>query len=160
MIAEWNRLQPRSPLYDIHTGNELLNVALAPQRMAAGIFGAFGLLAIVLASVGLYSVMAYAVARRTREIGIRLAIGAMPAMMMRQILRTSMTVVFAGVLAGAATSALLARFVASQVKGISVYDGATFAAAAALLTLVSFLAALIPARRAARIDPQISLRSE
>ena len=157
---EWNGMLPRSPLADFRTADELLSVVLAPQRLAAGIFGAFGSMAIVLASVGIYSAMAYAVARRTREIGIRLAIGAKPALVVRQILGKSMAVAGAGVAAGISISALLAPFVAPQVKGVSVYDGATFASVAALVGLVAFLAAAIPARRAARIDPQVALRAE
>jgi predicted permease len=160
VAKEWNGILPRSPLYDFRTADELLSVALAPQRLAAGVFGAFGLMAIVLASVGIYSAMAYAVAQRTREIGIRLAIGAKPAMVVRQILRKSMAVAGAGVAVGLTVSALLARFVAPQVKGVSVYDSATFAVVAALVGLVAFLAAAIPARRAARIDPQVALRAE
>jgi ABC-type antimicrobial peptide transport system permease subunit len=104
--------------------------------------------------------MAYAVARRTREIGIRMAMGAKPAMVMRQVLGKSMAVAGAGIAAGISISALLARFVAPQVKGVSVYDGATFALVAALVGMVAFLAAAIPARRAAHIDPQMALRAE
>jgi predicted permease len=160
VAKEWNGIFPRSPLSEFRTADELLSVALAPQRLAAGVFGAFGLMAMVLASVGIYSVMAYAVARRTREIGIRMAMGAKPAMVIRQILGKSMAVAGAGVAAGISISALLARFVAPQVKGVSVYDGATFALVAALVGMVAFLAAAIPARRAARIDPQMALRAE
>jgi ABC-type antimicrobial peptide transport system permease subunit len=160
VAREWNGTLPRSPLSDFLTADELLNVALAPQRLAAAVFGAFGLMAIVLASVGISSVMAYAVARRTREIGIRMAMGAEPAMVMRQILGSSMAVAGAGVAAGISISALLARFVAPQVKGVSVYDAATFASVAALVGIVAFFAAAIPARRAARIDPQVALRAE
>jgi hypothetical protein len=160
VAKQWNGTLPRSPLDDFRTADDLLSVALAPQRLAAAVFGAFGLMAIVLASVGIYSVMAYAVARRTREIGIRLAIGAEPAMVVRQILGQSMAVAGAGVAAGISIGALLARFVAPQVKGVSVYDGATFASAAALVGLVAFFAAAVPARRAARIDPQVALRAD
>jgi predicted permease len=160
VAKEWNGILPRSPLYDFRTADELLRVALAPQRLAAGVFGAFGLMAIVLASVGIYSAMAYAVARRTREIGIRLAIGAKPAMVVRQILGKSMAVAGAGVAVGLTVSALLARFVAPLVKGTSVYDSATFALVAAMVGMVAFFAAAIPARRAARIDPQAALRAE
>ena len=160
VAKEWNGTFPRSPLSDFRTAHELLSVALAPQRLAAGVFGAFGLMAILLASVGIYSVMGYAVARRKREIGIRMAMGAKPAMVTRLVLGKSMAVAGAGVAAGISISALLARFVAPQVKGVSVYDGATFAMAAALVGMVAFLAAAIPARRAARIDPQVALRAE
>jgi predicted permease len=160
VAREWNGTLPRSPLSDFRTADELLSVALAPQRLAAAVFGAFGLMAIVLASVGVYSTMSYAVSRRTREIGIRLAIGAKPAMVMRQILGKSMAVAGAGMAAGISCSALLAPFVAPQVKGVSVYDSATFALVAALVGVVAFCAAAIPARRAARIDPQVALRAE
>jgi predicted permease len=156
----WNRLMARSPLYEFRTGGEMLDVALTPQRVATGVFGAFGLLSIVLASVGLYSVMAYAVARRTREIGIRIAIGGKPAIVVRQILGKSMAVAAVGIAAGAVMSALLARFVTGQVKGISVHNAATFLLVAGLLGVVALLAATFPARRAARIDPQQALRSE
>jgi ABC-type antimicrobial peptide transport system permease subunit len=156
----WNGILPRSPLHDFRTGDELMNASLAPQRVAAGVFGAFGLLSLLLASVGIYSLMAYSVARRTREIGIRLAIGAKPAAVVRQILGKLMAVAAVGVIAGLSISALLARFITTQVKGVSVYDSATFAFVAALLGMVAFLAAAIPAWRAAGIDPQAALRSE
>jgi predicted permease len=160
VAREWNGMRPHLPLYDFRTANELRNVALAPQRMAAWVFGAFGLVAIALAAVGLYSSVSYAVARRTREIGIRLAIGAKPATVVWQLIFKTMKVAGAGVVAGTVIGALLARFVASQVKGVSVYDGPTFAFVAGLLGMVALFAAAIPARRAARIDPQIALRSE
>jgi predicted permease len=160
VAKEWNGALPRSPLSDFRTADELLSVVLAPQRLAAAVFGAFGFMAIVLASVGIYSVMAYAVSRRTREIGIRMAMGAKPAVLVRQVLGKSMAVAGAGLAAGISIGALLAPFVAPQVKGISVYDSATFASVAALVGLVAFFAAAIPARRAARIAPQAALRAE
>jgi ABC-type antimicrobial peptide transport system permease subunit len=128
--------------------------------MAADILAAFGLLAITLASVGLYSVMAYSVMRRTREIGIRIAIGARPEMVVRQVLGKSMRLAAAGLALGSAASAVLMRFVASQVKDVSPYDGWTFSAVALLLTTVALAAALAPARRAARIDPLTALRCD
>jgi putative ABC transport system permease protein len=160
VAKEWNRLTPRSPLYNFQTGDELLDVALAPQRVAAGVFGAFGLMSVVLVSVGLYSVMAYAVARRTHEIGIRLALGGKPAVVVRQVLGNVLAVAAIGVAVGAGMSVLLGGFVASQIKGVSVYDAAMFALSAALLGVVAFCAAVVPARRTLRIDPQQALRSE
>jgi ABC-type antimicrobial peptide transport system permease subunit len=158
--SQGNSLQPPSALYNFRSADELLKLALAPQRLAAGIFGAFGLLSIIVASVGLYSVMAYAIGRRTREIGIRLALGARPDNVMRLVLGKFMAVAVAGVLTGTLISLLLARFVASQVKGISAYDGPTFASVAILLGTVALCASAIPARRAARVQPQVALRSE
>jgi predicted permease len=155
---EWNRLAPHSPLYDFQTGEELLDLALAPQRVATGVFGAFGLMSVVLASVGLYSLMTYTVTRQTREIGIRLAIGGQPTAVVGQVLGQSMAVAAAGIAVGACLSSLLADFVAGEVKGISAHNVATLVVAAALLGGVALLAAAIPARRAARIDPQQALR--
>jgi len=106
---EWSRLMPRSTLADFQSGDELLDAALAPQRVATGVFGAFGLMSVVLVSVGLYSVMAYAVARRTREIGIRLALGAKPAAVVRQVLGNVLAVAAIGVAMGACISVLPGR---------------------------------------------------
>jgi predicted permease len=157
---EWNAMLPHLPLYNFRSADELRKVALAPQRMALWVFGAFGLVAIALASVGLYSSVSYAVARRTREIGIRLAVGAGPGTVVWQLIYQALVVAGAGLAVGTAISGLLARFVAAEVKGVSVYDGATFGFVIALLGVVALLAAAIPARRAARIDPQVALRSE
>ena len=157
---EWSGIILNSPLYNFQTANDLLNLTLAPQRMAAWVFGAFGLIAIVLASVGIYSSVSYAAMRRTREIGIRLAIGAAPSAIMRRILFQSVRVAAAGLVAGTAIGLLLTRFIASRVKGVSVYDTATFVGVAALLGTLALFAAAIPARRAAKLDPQVALRSE
>jgi putative ABC transport system permease protein len=156
---EWSGIFPNSPLYNFKTDNDLLNLTLAPQRMAAWVFGAFGLIAIVLASVGIYSSVSYAVARRTREIGIRLAIGAEPSTIMRRIVFQSLQVAAGGLIAGTFAGLLLTRFISSRVKGVSVYDTATFVSVAALMGGLALFAAAIPARRAAKLDPQVALRS-
>jgi ABC-type antimicrobial peptide transport system permease subunit len=160
VTKEWRRLVPGSVLDDFQSGDELLDVALAPQRVATGVFGAFGLMSVVLVSVGLYSVMAYAVARRAREIGIRLALGAKPAVVVRQVLGNVLETAAVGIAVGAGISALMGSVVASQIKGASVHDVPMFASSTALLGLVAFCAAVIPARRTVRIDPQQALRSE
>jgi putative ABC transport system permease protein len=160
VTKEWTRLAPRSPVYDFRTADDLLSRALAPQRVAAGVFGSFGLLAVLLSALGLYSVMSYNVARRTREIGIRLAIGARPGTVVMQVIAKAMEIAGIGVLVGGLVSAALARFLSSQVKGVSVHDAATFASVASLLAAVALFAAAIPARRAAAIEPQVALRSE
>ena len=118
------------------------------------------MLAILLASIGLYSVMAHSVAERTREIGIRVAIGARPEAVVRGIVAKAVRLAAAGLVLGAAGSLVVARLIASQVKDVSPYDPATFCAVAALLAMVALLAAWIPARRAARIDPALTLRCE
>ncbi len=157
---EWQSLAPRRPFQEFHTGEELVDFSLGPQRMAAMILAAFGLLAIALASVGLYSVMAYSVRQRTREIGIRMAVGARPETVVRQVLSDSMRLVAAGIVLGSAAAAGLMRFASSQIKDVSPYDGWTFLAVALLLASVALAAVLAPARRAARIDPLAALRCD
>ncbi len=157
---QWESTAPEAPLFDLRTGDELLASAVAPQRLAAALLGAFGLLAILLATVGLYSVMAYSVVQRTREIGIRLAIGARPSRVLRDLLRQAMTMAGVGVGIGASTGLAAARLLAAQVRDVSPYDTLTFVAAAVLVSAVSAAAALVPALRAARVDPLQALKYE
>ncbi|HWC97586.1 MAG TPA: ABC transporter permease [Candidatus Sulfopaludibacter sp.] len=157
---EWEADAPQVPLYATQSGEEIVAAAVAPQRLAAMLLGAFGILAILLATVGLYSVMAFSVVRRTREIGIRLAIGARPSSVLRQVLRRAMGVAAMGILLGGAASLAVMRLVASQLRDVSPYDGVTFVAVAVLLAVVSMLAALLPALRAARVDPLRALKYE
>jgi putative ABC transport system permease protein len=160
MRRQWDAVAPGVPLLEVGTGRDALNRSLGPQRAAATLLGGFALLAILLASIGLYSVMAHSVTERTREIGIRVAIGARPESVVRGIVARAMRLAVAGLLLGAAGSLPVARLIASQVKDVSPYDPATFCAVAALLATVSLAAAWIPARRAARIDPAMTLRCE
>jgi putative ABC transport system permease protein len=160
MRRQWEAVAPGVPLLEVGTGRDALDRSLGPQRAAATLLGGFALLAILLASIGLYSVMAHSVAERTREIGIRVAIGARPESVVRGIVARAMRLAVAGLLLGAAGSLPVARLIASQVKDVSPYDPATFCAVAALLATVSLAAAWIPARRAARIDPAMTLRCE
>jgi len=160
MRRQWDAIAPGVPLLEVGTGRDALNRSLGPQRAAATLLGGFALLAILLASIGLYSVIAHSVTERTREIGIRVAIGARPESVVRGIVAKAMMLAVAGLLLGAAGSLVVARFIASQVKDVSPYDPATFCAVAALLAIVSLAAAWIPARRAARIDPALTLRCE
>ena len=153
---------PHLPLFNFRTADELRSAALAPQRQCtrgfSALFGLSGDRACVRRAF--YSSVSYAVARRTREIGIQLAVGAKPRTVVRQLIYQSMTVASRAGLAGTAISATVVQFVGSQVKGVSVYDGTAFAFVIALLGAVALLASAIPALRAARIDPQIALRSE
>jgi predicted permease len=160
MRRQWDAMAPGAPLLGVSTGRDALNRSLGPQRAAAALLAGFALLAILLAAIGLYSVMAHSVAERTREIGIRVAIGARPESVVRGIVAKALTLVAVGLLLGAAGSLAVARLVASQLKAVSPYDPATFCAVAALLAMVSLAAAWIPARRAARIDPALTLRCE
>jgi predicted permease len=156
----WGRLEPSVSLYDFQTADERVSLFLTPQRVAAGIFGAFGLLAIALASVGLYSLVAYSVLQQKREIGIRIAIGAQPRSVLAAILRKSMRLTAAGLVLGGIGSLLLMRYLATQVKEVSPYDGPTYLLVALAMVSVTFVAALIPARRAMGVDPAIALRAD
>ena len=157
---EWDQLAPGVPLVDVHTGEEQLSRSLGKQRAAATLFGGFAALATFLAAIGLYAVMAYSVAYRMREIGIRMALGARPREVARQILKRALSLAGGGVAAGALLSAGSMHLVVSQLEGVSPYDGFTFLVVAIFVMAVSSMAAWIPARRALRIDPAITLRCD
>jgi predicted permease len=156
----WQEASPNAPLYGIHTGEEHVRMALEPQRLAMILLALFAVLAATIAAVGLYGVVAYGVARRRRDIGIRLALGAQPATVVRQILRQALSLTVIGLIVGAGSALALMRLVASQIKGVSPYDAATFVIVAVLLSAIAICAALIPAIRAANLDPLVALRSE
>jgi putative ABC transport system permease protein len=160
MRQGWDAIAPGVPLLGVSTGREALDRSLGAQRAAAALLGGFALVAILLASIGLYSVMAHSVTERTREIGIRVAIGARPELVVRGIVAKALMLVLAGLILGTAGSLAVARLIASQVKDVSPCDPVTFWVVAALLVTVSLAAAWIPARRAARIDPALTLRYE
>jgi ABC-type antimicrobial peptide transport system permease subunit len=128
--------------------------------MGASLLGVFGLLALALASVGLYGVIAFSVARRDREIGVRVAMGARPGDVLRLVLRGGMALVAAGIVAGLAAAAGLSRFLSGVLYGTSSVDPVAYGAAAAALLAVAFAANYLPARRAARLDPLAALRQE
>jgi putative ABC transport system permease protein len=155
---EVQTLDPDLPLFRLRTMNEHMGVALIEQRMSALLLGIFGLLALILASVGLYGVMAYSVSQRTRELGIRMALGANPGGILKLILKQGLRLTLIGLTIGLAGSFALTRFLASQLYNVSATDLITFALASSVLTVVALLASFIPAWRAARVDPLVALR--
>ena len=142
------------------TIEDLVAQGLWAPRMAAALFGLFGLLAMVLASVGIYGVMAYLVAQRTGEIGLRMALGARPSDVLRLVVGQGMRLAGAGILAGAACGLAVTRLIADLLFDVHPYDPATFLAVSGLVAGVALLAASVPAWRAARIDPVQALRQD
>ena len=134
--------------------------SLYVERLVAVLSVAFGGLATLLAAIGLYGVMSYAVARRTREIGIRMALGAERAGVLWMVLREVAVMAILGIAAGLGIALYLTRQVRSVLFGLSAGDPATFVAAVLCLFLVAMLAGFVPARRATGIDPNLALRSE
>jgi ABC-type antimicrobial peptide transport system permease subunit len=145
---------------NMQTATEILSQGLWAARMGAALLGLFGLLALVLASVGIYGVLAYSVAQRTGEIGIRMALGAQPGEVLRLVLRQGMTLAAIGAILGLVAALLLARTAANLLYGVSATDPLTYAGITLLLLSVALLACYLPARRATRIDPVVALRFE
>lgn len=153
-------LDRRMPVFAIKTMPEHMTWALWAPRMAASLSLAFGLVALLLSAVGLYSVMAYVVSQRTREVGIRMALGAQGGDVLRMITSHGMTLAAIGVGIGLILALALARVLSSMLIGISVYDLTIFLSVPALLALVTFVACFFPARRATKVDPLVALRYE
>jgi predicted permease len=154
-------LDPSLPIFDARTLNEHMQVAVFAQRMAANLLGAMGVLALLLAAIGLYGVMAYAVSQRTQEMGIRLALGASPSSLLNMIIGQGMKLTMVGLVIG--LSLALAAFgsigaVRTLLPGISPLDPITFIAVPVLLAMIAFLATWIPARRAGKVEPLVALR--
>jgi len=148
------------PVYELKSMELQVNQFLFTERLIASLSAFFGLLATMLAAIGLYGVMAYTVARRTREIGIRVALGAERRNVLWLVMKEVAALSVIGVAIGLPTAYVLGRFVESQLFGITANDAFTLAGATMLLSTVSLLAGYIPAGRATRVDPLIALRYE
>ncbi|HSY33183.1 MAG TPA: ABC transporter permease [Verrucomicrobiae bacterium] len=148
------------PVTDVMTMDDVVDTSLSQRRFSMLLLGAFAVLALLLAAVGIYSVLAFAVRRRVREIGIRVALGAEVKDILRLIVTEGMKPALIGLLLGVAGALALGKILASFIYGIAAYDPLTFAAVAMLLAAVALLASIIPAYRAARIEPTRALREE
>jgi predicted permease len=151
---------PDLPFLDVRTLAEHASAGVFAQRLGAWMLSGFGALALLLSAIGIYGVMAYTVSRRTREIGVRMALGADRRAVVAMVLRRSMLLVGIGLGAGAVAALGAGQLLRSQLLGVKPWDPVTFAAIVAVLAAVALLASWLPARRAARVDPLVALRYE
>lgn len=148
------------PLMNVRTQDQQIAAATQQERIFVALTSSFGMLALALASVGIYGIMAYSVANRTNEIGIRLALGAQPQQVLAMVLREATWLSLAGIAIGLAAALVLARLVRSMLYGMTPADPISLGAGAAILIAAGLAASWIPARRAARIEPVEALRHE
>jgi ABC-type antimicrobial peptide transport system permease subunit len=140
--------------------SEYIGASLFPQKVAASLLGVLGAIALILAAVGLYSVMAYSITQRTQEIGIRMALGARPRDVLGLVVRQGMGLTLGGLLAGVVAAVAVTRLAAGLLVNVSATDPLIFGGAALFLALVALAASYIPARRATRIDPNVALHCQ
>jgi predicted permease len=154
------QLDPALTLYDAGSVTSRLALALFPARLVAVVLASFGLLAVVLAATGVYGIMAYAVSRRTREIGIRMALGAAPSQVLRVVLMRTGVLLGIGTVLGLAMALAGGQFFGQILYGVSARDPLTYGCAMGLMAAVALVACWVPARRAIKIDPLTALRTE
>ena len=159
-----SKVDPNLPLYFVGTPKKNLDGFIAPNRIIATMFSIFGVVAIVLAAVGIYGVMSFSVSQRTQEFGVRMALGADQRRILRMVLRQGGAQVAVGLFVGLGLAVLATTLggnaIGNVLFGVNPRDPLIFTAVATLVTLVSLVATLVPARRATRVDPMTALRAE
>jgi len=158
--TEIARLDPEVALFDIHSMSERIDLSLASRRTSMLLANAFGGVALFLASLGIYGVLAYLVAQRTREIGIRVALGSTRGGVLRLVLLEGFKLVAMGFVLGIGAAAFLQKAVAKQIYGVQPYDPVVLAGVIVLLAAIALIACAVPARRAMGVDPVLVLRYE
>jgi putative ABC transport system permease protein len=158
--SEVHALDPNLPVSNVKTVNQMIYERASPKRLMTYILAVFGLCALVLASVGIYGVMSYAVTQRTQEIGIRMALGARAVDVLKLVVKNGMTLALIGMVIGLAGAFALTRLLGNLLFHVTATDSLTFAVVSISLGLVALLACYIPARRATKVDPLVALRDE
>jgi putative ABC transport system permease protein len=152
------KADPEQPITGIATMEQVVSDSLGDRRFSMLLLSCFALAALIMAAVGLYGVLSFSVAQRTREIGIRLALGAHPGGVVRMVVREGFSLSLVGLVTGGGAALGLSRFISSQIYGVSAMDPVTFVGGSLLVAAVALVACAIPARRAARTDPMVALR--
>jgi putative ABC transport system permease protein len=157
---EVKALDPDQPISAVRTMDEWVATSVAAPRYRTTLLALFAALAMILAATGIYGVMSYSVTQRTHEIGVRMALGARQMDVLKLVVRQGMLLTLVGVILGLGAAYFLTRVMSSLLFGVTQKDPVTFAAVAALLIAVSFIACFVPARRATKVDPLEALRYE
>jgi ABC-type antimicrobial peptide transport system permease subunit len=160
MRAKLAQLDSTLPLYNVKTYDDLIRDETEVKRFTASLLAAFAAIALLLAAIGIYGVLSYAVEQRTREIGIRMALGANGAAVVRLIVGQAMRTIGLGLLAGIVAALALTRYMSAILYGVRSWDPVVFAGITGLLAAVALLASYIPARRATNVDPLTAVRYE
>ncbi len=160
VIEAIQRVDPEQPVFQVKSMQDFLDEAFGMRHFELLLLGVFGAIAVGLAAVGLYGVMAFSVSQRSQEIGVRMALGAQPRDVLRMVLNEGLLLTLWGLLAGAIAAIGIMRMLRGEMFGVEIWDPVTYVSVATLLVLVASVASLIPARRATRVDPLSALRYE